>query len=609
MAQFFRVDFSEWTGPPLVKGKFDVYQTPLIQGWRLQKYCTFLEEIGVQNLRYEMGWGKRIELNYPQISGTSDSLIYNFSDLDIFIDSLKSQRTKPMFAVGYAPWPIQTGGKWENMVSDLDAWKKINRDYAYHIRVNKDLKSPFYEIWNEPDFDMFFLGNLEDYLNLYKYGVKGIREGDPEAMVGGPALAFPWNRHWMRTLLEFTNDNQLPLDFLSAHSYAHGIQVTNDLRWAVEHFPNPRLPLMLTEYGSYPTDGSVNIGTGGPQERHINAMWFFRDVHTFLNYPDLTNVFFAQWIDVEVVDHLGNWRPGRDKLGLLSLEGNRKAIFNAFKIYSWIPADRRQAIPASSNGVFVMAGTDPFSAGVAIWNTHESERSIAIQLQNLPIRTGRLETYRIDSEHSSWRDSYWAENLEIIEDESFVLDDHNHTWSGKIPGHGVIYLHAHDLTGRSYLEKQHIGEFVRHHYWFPDRSKEAYALFDKETSIARLGMGSSDQAQAITAAEYFDLAETLYIRVRNNDHLRRINDESMLGLRFDFITDEGFVKSVMYHNGFNEPVSGGTFPWGTETKPDKTIEIKQINSGEDFIIHLSEVAPAGWKGHAIVSFHNQSCVS
>ena len=48
----------------------------------------------------------------------------------------------------------------------------------------------YQEVGNEPDNRDFFIGGRDAYLNLYRLGSKAIRDGDPDAVVGGPALAF-----------------------------------------------------------------------------------------------------------------------------------------------------------------------------------------------------------------------------------------------------------------------------------------------------------------------------------------------------------------------------------------------------------------------------------
>ena len=70
-------------------------------------------------------------------------------------------------------------------------------------------------------------------------------------------------------------------------------------------------------------------------------------------------------------------------------------------------------------------------------------------------------------------------------------------WQGDIPDHGVVYLEVSDGSSASELARvESVAEIIRVNRYFPDRSKDNYADFDRSTWIARLGMGSQDYADS-----------------------------------------------------------------------------------------------------------------
>ena len=197
-AQTFTADFGRWSGPPLVKTKFGVYQTPFLPPAIWKKMMPLLQEAGVQDFRYEMAWGKPDAQAFDQIMGTAAKPVIDFAPLDVLAGDLKSIGVHPLFAMTYDPLPLKTGAEWQrwkDVPSDLDAWGRINGSYAAHYRAALGLRGPSYEVWNEPDLPgdggkVFFNGGPSDYARVYASAQVGLRAGDADALVGGPGIAY-----------------------------------------------------------------------------------------------------------------------------------------------------------------------------------------------------------------------------------------------------------------------------------------------------------------------------------------------------------------------------------------------------------------------------------
>jgi len=79
----------------------------------------------------------------------------------------------------------------------------------------------YWEIWNEPDLDQFWLGGVEEYYRLLEVGYKTIKAADPEATVLLGGLAFYEKPTWLSKLLDLIGSDPARsyFDVLSFHYY------------------------------------------------------------------------------------------------------------------------------------------------------------------------------------------------------------------------------------------------------------------------------------------------------------------------------------------------------------------------------------------------------
>lgn len=155
-----------------------------------------------------------------------DKDVYSFFNADQVFDFLVSIGMKPFVELSFMPTALQTGG-------DIVFFYKANvtppRDYAKWAdliaRLVKhwvgrygadEVRSWYFEVWNEPDLDAFWKGSQADYFKLYQYTANAIKEVDAQLRVGGPATA---DDEWVPDFLGFCEANHLPPDFVSTHHY------------------------------------------------------------------------------------------------------------------------------------------------------------------------------------------------------------------------------------------------------------------------------------------------------------------------------------------------------------------------------------------------------
>ncbi len=427
------IDFSKKISPDLDKKKYNVYNCPYFKMNRWFRDMPLLAELGCSSLRYDPTWGGHnvgIDLNSPQISGTPENLIYNFSDFDRLTDSLLAYNIEPMYVMAYTPAPLQcVKGIFSEKPTDMNAWQKICRDYAAHWKITKR-KVPYYEIWNEPDNQPFFFkGTLAEYCDIYKYGATGIKQGDPDALVGGPAIAaIQYNAEWLYGFIDYVSSNNLPLDFISFHNYGDPEPIIKKTRDYIRKYPAyAKTPLMLTEFNSF-MPLTPDFVEGGKIEHHWAASKLLHDFKLLLKYPDVTKVYWAMFNDPDTME----------RCGLVSLNGHRKAAFNAFKIYMDMPVSQRES-ESDTKEVEAMASCDMERAAAVVWNLSSCDRLTTISLSNIPQNFNTVHVYRIDKSHASFYDNQQSEKLEIIEEFS-IKDKTKINCNELIPCGGLVYI-------------------------------------------------------------------------------------------------------------------------------------------------------------------------
>jgi len=580
-AQTFTADFGRWSGPPLVKTKFGVYQTPFLPPSTWPKMRPLLQEAGVQDFRYEMAWGKPGARAFDQITGTASQPVIDFAPIDVLANELKVIGIHPLFAMTYDPLPLKTGAdwpRWKDVPRDLDAWGRINRSYAAHYRVSLGLQAPFYEVWNEPDLPgdggkVFFNGGPSDYARVYAAAQAGLRGGDADALIGGPGIAY--DTSYVAAALAH------PMDFVSIHAYANYADQIHSVRPQLA--PRPDLPVFLTEYASF-----KDFGPAAPISRAEGAVRFFADARGLLTFPEVTKVYWAQWAD--------------DSIGLLTNTLHRKALYNAFKVYQTLmPVDRNVISPEMQGGVSAMASSEDHAAAVVLWNVSAAPAEVTVRLNHLPFAAGVLAVSRIDSAHASFVDDPITESLTV--EARQVVASRAAVWAGTLPAHGVVLLRATDTFPRSLLQPASIGTYVRTRWWFFDRSADSYADYDPRTCIARLGMGTRDFAVAQTGVLLDHPTPRLSVQVTRRGAVVRKDANTLFGVRVDYETRQGWTRSILWHDGSYNVGRASMLSWGKgRAVVDQAFVVAALTQGRGtFNMDIARRAPRGWDGRILLT--------
>lgn len=488
------VDFSHHTGVPLFKRQniFTVsYSFGL--GGDSKGYLTALptlRDLRSESMRVDLGMGAG-GLGRFFARGSIENMRHEFSALDVLLKLLYKNGTQPYFSYGYMPEILQPeDGDFRSAPTDFEAWKQLCSDIARHYEA-RGWPLAAHEIWNEPDLGTtFYNGTWEDFIRMYDYGVRGIREANPDATVGGMSLAFAGNagQAKINQFLIHVAENELPMDFLSYHNYSTARYLED----------TKLLNGILSQYGSAFDELGLHIN-----EFHVSESWSASEPErcNSASMACLAMQAISRLVDMPTVTSV-NWATWRDEglgLSMLNLKtGERSAVYHALKVYNEMPIDRVQF--SGTRYINGLASVDEQAAGVILYTRSVKDQQVKVHLNHLPYDLVDVHVYAIDAEHSSVHDGCTSDELQVIDFMTNVSAE-DLTWTGKLGAQGILYLRV-TPSGQNVTQKTvwsmegevpvagDVATVIRKEYYFEDRSSTMFSEFDLGTFTAWAGMGN-----------------------------------------------------------------------------------------------------------------------
>ncbi|MFQ6098311.1 MAG: hypothetical protein ACE5O2_11355, partial [Armatimonadota bacterium] len=106
---------------------------------------------------------------------------------------------------------------------DYREWEDLCYRIVRHYNVEKKVGARYWVVWNEPDLKGWWKGTSDEWLDLYRYAVRGAKRADPTVKVGGPAttarVVQGTSLEYLIALLRTCRREDLPLDFIAFHGY------------------------------------------------------------------------------------------------------------------------------------------------------------------------------------------------------------------------------------------------------------------------------------------------------------------------------------------------------------------------------------------------------
>ena len=204
------------------------------------------EKIGFEHIRGHGLFHDDMAIYHEWQDGDKAEVEYNWTYLDMVMDSYKELNIKPFIELGFMPKELSTGDNhvfyWKGNTTpptDYKKWAELIKATLRHLMerygAEEAVKFPV-EVWNEPNLPGFWKNaDMQEYFKLYEVSSRAVKEVDERFCVGGPAVCGGTDQKWIKAFLEYVRDNACPLDFVSRHHYTTELP-TND-----GHYGYPKL--------------------------------------------------------------------------------------------------------------------------------------------------------------------------------------------------------------------------------------------------------------------------------------------------------------------------------------------------------------------------------
>ena len=388
--------------------------------------------------------------------------IYDWTFIDLTFDTLLKYNCKPFVELGFMPQDLaspahyditketfrlqnyQTYG-WASPPKDYDKWY----DLIYHLvqhcvdRYGEDeVRTWYWELWNEPDLNYYWKGTIEEFLKLYDYTAAAVKAAFPDALVGGPGTTNP-NRerlsgqylnafcnHVINGTNHYTGEKGTPIDFTSFHVKGGGYRA--DPRHRKQDPPSVQRIVTDVQTGydiiaSYPplhelecilSEIDPDGWAGGGAWDNINLN--FRNTEYYPGFVasafDKVSKFASEknW-DLRLLSWAFLFVGERCFEGTrtFSTQGIDKAILNLFRMYAQL-GDEAVSFESSSTpdentpDISGVATVSDSALSILIYNHHDNwdmaeDYPVELTVKNLPFASSDLTLthYRIDKSHSN----------------------------------------------------------------------------------------------------------------------------------------------------------------------------------------------------------------
>ncbi len=399
--------------------------------------------------------------------------MYDWTIVDKVFDTLLQHGCKPFVELGFMPQDLadpalydiaketfrmqnyQTHG-WNCPPKDYQKWHDLVFNLVQHCleRYGLDeVKTWYWELWNEPDLDYYWRGSIDEFNKLYDYTAAAVKAACPDARVGGPGTTNPrvggksgeyldkFLAHCANGINAVTGKPGTVLDFVSFHVKGGGYradpkhrkqkppsvkQILRDVQTGYEvigkHAAFKNLECVLTEI-----DPDGWAGGGAWDNANLN----FRNTEYYASFVatafDKVSAFAkrAGW-DLRLLSWAFLFVGERCFEGTrtFSTQGIDKAILNLFRMYARMGTQQVELLSSHAKDPLAYADLWGFeeasdisgfaalsgnkSLEVLIYNHHDDwdaqgAHEIDLEIANLPFGDGAFTVthYRMDDAHSN----------------------------------------------------------------------------------------------------------------------------------------------------------------------------------------------------------------
>jgi xylan 1,4-beta-xylosidase len=350
-----------------------------------------------------------------------DGLIeYSFFNIDSIFDFLLEIGMKPFIELSFMPSALASGSRtvfhYAGNITPpacYDEWADLIAALTTHLIQRygaEEVRKWFFEVWNEPNLDMFWAGTMQDYFMLYQSAAHAIKKIDDKLVVGGPATAID---AWIPEMIEFCNKNNVPLDFISTHHYPTdaafglGLNMEEQMARSIRGILTVRLKKAIEEAGQLPVYYTEWNNSPSPRDSYhdtpYNAAFIVKTITDNIGQVDC----YSFWTFSDIFEECGiSSVPFHGGFGLLNIHGIPKPSFRAFQLLAKLDGSIIETeVKESSSTVDCFASRNSDGITILISN-HQiplspiSEETLHIYIEGIKnFRSAFIE--RIDDTHAN----------------------------------------------------------------------------------------------------------------------------------------------------------------------------------------------------------------
>ena len=351
----------------------------------------YYKELGVRTVRlHDVPWtyDNAFDINYvfPKWDAAVDNPSnYDFKQTDFYLNTITSLGINVIYRLGYSA-EYKTAVHHNNPPPSYQKFADISAHIVQHHNQGwadgQRLGIRYWEIWNEPDGHTFWAGTPEEYDRLYETTAKTLKRMDPSLKVGGPALAA--NLKFLDQFLNYCQHHQVPVDFVSWHSYS---QDPNEVTRVAQ-----RVHEMMKQYGFEHAESILDEWNYGPG----NWKNLFTDAKATRAYFDATENETGAAYDATVLMKLqdapvdiATFYSGTTLMwGMFTSSGAPQKPYYAFLAFRRLldSPDRVAVDVGGDASVTALAGIsqDRRTVRVLISNRSKTSRKLELKLEGLP---------------------------------------------------------------------------------------------------------------------------------------------------------------------------------------------------------------------------------
>lgn len=340
------------------------------------------------------------EMKVVQRNEKTGKLVFQWHEVDQVYDALLKLGIKPFVELNPMPKVMASGVQTMFNYNMNVTPPKSNEEWGYLVETFTrhlverygidEVRSWYFEVWNEPNLGGFWGGTQADYWELYKASALAVKKVDAHIRIGGPASS---KGNWVKEIITYTSKNNLPLDFVSTHLYPQDEQVqypdrvgsphqigdffsatVREVENVVKNSEKPNLEIHWTEWNTQTAATAKQITWG--DNIYVDNLYAASFIARNCLQLDNAAKSLAYWVVSDIFDEGGiPHSPFSSTYGLISIHGLPKASFNSFKLLRKLTGNIMTVTPSTTLplGAGCFAVKEQSITKIILWNQNFPE--------------------------------------------------------------------------------------------------------------------------------------------------------------------------------------------------------------------------------------------